>query len=78
MSSPADGPASDGLEGLLDLEDIDPGLFRGRISGEPGRRLFGGQVAAQALVAAGGRPRPARRPTRCTPTSCGPATRASR
>ena len=26
MSSPADGPASDGLEGLLDLEDIDPGL----------------------------------------------------
>ena len=53
MSSPADGPASDGLEGLLDLEDIDPGLFRGRISGKPGRRLFGGQVAAQALVAAG-------------------------
>jgi acyl-CoA thioesterase II len=52
VSSPADGPASDGLEGLLDLEDIDPGLFRGRISGEPGRRLFGGQVAAQALVAA--------------------------
>ena len=52
VSSPADGPASGGLKGLLDLEDIDPGLFRGPISGEPGRRLFGGQVAAQALVAA--------------------------
>jgi acyl-CoA thioesterase-2 len=38
---------------LLDLERIDNDLFRGR--NEPGQRmrLFGGQVAAQALVAAG-------------------------
>ncbi len=45
-------PDPESLLDLLDLEDIDPGLFRGRISGAPGRRLFGGQVAAQALVAA--------------------------
>ena len=41
--------------------------------------MFGGQVAGQALVAAGthGRRRP-RASTRCTPTSCGRATRAAR
>jgi acyl-CoA thioesterase II len=42
----------DGLIDLLDLEDIDVDLFRTRHTGEPGHRLFGGQVAAQALVAA--------------------------
>ena len=52
MTDPAEGRALDGLQDLLDLEDIDPGLFRGAVSGQPGRRLFGGQVAAQALVAA--------------------------
>jgi len=52
VTLPAEGPAFDDLQSLLDLEDIDPGLFRGAVSGEPGRRLFGGQVAAQALVAA--------------------------
>ncbi len=38
---------------VLDLEEIDYNIFRGR--NEPARRgrLFGGQVAAQALVAAG-------------------------
>lgn len=41
------------LIGLLDLEALDRDLFRGH--NEPGQRvrLFGGQVAAQALVAAG-------------------------
>lgn len=41
------------LIALLDLEALDRDLFRGR--NEPGHRvrLFGGQVAAQALVAAG-------------------------
>jgi acyl-CoA thioesterase II len=45
-------PAPDALAGLLDLEDLDVDLFRSRDTGEPGHRLFGGQVAAQALVAA--------------------------
>jgi acyl-CoA thioesterase II len=40
------------LLGLLDLEGIDTDLFRSRAAGVPGHRLFGGQVAAQALVAA--------------------------
>ncbi|MGA2829180.1 MAG: acyl-CoA thioesterase domain-containing protein [Streptosporangiaceae bacterium] len=45
----------DGLRDLLevlDLENLDAGLFRSTAAGEPGHRLFGGQVAAQALVAA--------------------------
>ena len=47
------GPADlDALVGLLDLEDLDVDLFRSRDTVEPGHRLFGGQVAAQALVAA--------------------------
>lgn len=37
----------------LDLEAIDLDIFRGRNERERGPRLFGGQVAAQALVAAG-------------------------
>lgn len=42
----------DELLSLLDLEEIDPNIYRGH--NESGRtgRLFGGQVAAQALVAA--------------------------
>jgi acyl-CoA thioesterase-2 len=42
-----------GLLELLDLEEIDRNIYRGR--NESGRRLrlFGGQVAAQALAAAG-------------------------
>ncbi len=48
MSSPLEK-----LIALLDLEPIEVNIFRGR--NEPSRhsRLFGGQVAAQALVAAG-------------------------
>ena len=64
---------------LLDLEPLEVNLFRGRARETPHQRVFGGQVLAQALVAAG----PHRRPpsagcTRCTRTSCGPATRRSR
>ena len=40
--------------------------------------VFGGQVAAQALVAAGRTVDGDGRCTRCTPTSCGPAIRRSR
>jgi acyl-CoA thioesterase-2 len=41
-----------GLMAVLDLEPLDTQLFRSRSAGEPGFRLFGGQVCAQALVAA--------------------------
>jgi len=40
------------LVAILDLEPIEPDLFRSRRTGVAGRRLFGGEVAAQALVAA--------------------------
>ena len=40
------------LVSALDLERIEENLFRGRNTGEGFRRLFGGQVIAQALVAA--------------------------
>ncbi|HWG12128.1 MAG TPA: acyl-CoA thioesterase domain-containing protein [Streptosporangiaceae bacterium] len=40
------------LMAVLDLEFLDERLFRSQPAGEPGHRLFGGQVAAQALVAA--------------------------
>jgi len=49
-------PAQDKLDELLhclDLEAIDLDIFRGHNEREHGPRLFGGQVAAQALVAAG-------------------------
>ncbi len=42
----------DELVELLDLEEIDVNLFRGRSPKEERERVFGGQVAAQALVAA--------------------------
>ncbi|HEY9524603.1 MAG TPA: acyl-CoA thioesterase II [Thermopolyspora sp.] len=41
------------LLGLLDLEQIELDIFRGRSPEERIQRVFGGQVAAQALVAAG-------------------------
>jgi acyl-CoA thioesterase II len=37
---------------LLDLETIDKNVYRAMTPGEGGRRLFGGQVASQALRAA--------------------------
>jgi acyl-CoA thioesterase II len=55
---------SDSLEellDLLDLEQIEVNIFRGRSPDETVQRVFGGQVAGQALVAAG-RTVPADRP----------------
>ncbi|HVV13633.1 acyl-CoA thioesterase [Amycolatopsis sp.] len=50
----AEAPATGLLPVLdvLDLEPIELDIFRSRLSGEPGHRLFGGEVCAQALVAA--------------------------
>jgi len=45
--------ALDGLVGLLDLETLEVNLFRGISPPHSLPRVFGGQVAAQALVAAG-------------------------
>src|SRR5688572_518404 len=46
-------PALDALVDLLDLETIEVNIFRGRSPDEKRQRVFGGQVAGQALVAAG-------------------------
>ena len=51
----------DKLLDLLDLEQIEVNIFRGRSPDERVQRVFGGQVAGQALVAAG-RTVPADRP----------------
>jgi acyl-CoA thioesterase II len=54
--------ALDAVVSLLDLEQIEQDIFRGRSpEGERRQRVFGGQVAGQALVAAG-RTVPADRP----------------
>ncbi len=45
--------ALDKLLDLLDLEDLEVNLFRGHSPREDSQRVFGGQVAGQALVAAG-------------------------
>ena len=44
--------ALDELITLLDLEEIEVNVFRGRSPDEPRQRVYGGQVAGQALVAA--------------------------
>jgi acyl-CoA thioesterase II len=44
--------ALDDLIALLDLEAIEVNIFRGRSPDEDQQRVFGGQVAGQALVAA--------------------------
>jgi acyl-CoA thioesterase-2 len=46
-------PAEELLPGILDLERLEVDLFRGRSPREDLQRVFGGQVAGQALVAAG-------------------------
>jgi acyl-CoA thioesterase-2 len=43
----------DRLIELLDLEELEVNIFRGRNPPEDRQRVFGGQVAGQALVAAG-------------------------
>ena len=45
--------ALDGLLALLDLEELEVNLFRGRSPQDRSQRVFGGQVVGQALVAAG-------------------------
>jgi acyl-CoA thioesterase II len=45
--------APDTLTDILDLERLEVDLFRGRSPHEQQQRVFGGQVAAQSLVAAG-------------------------
>jgi len=45
-------PAVDALIELLDLEAIEVNIFRGNSPDENRQRVFGGQVAGQALVAA--------------------------
>ncbi|WP_298209801.1 acyl-CoA thioesterase II [Ferrimicrobium sp.] len=45
--------ALDDLIALLDLEPIEVNIFRGQSPREDRQRVFGGQVAGQALVAAG-------------------------
>jgi len=48
------GKSLDAVVELLDLEQIETDIFRGRSpEGERRQRVFGGQVAGQALVAAG-------------------------
>ena len=47
------GSPVDHLVDLLDLEQIELNIFRGRSPEESLQRTFGGQVAGQALVAAG-------------------------
>ena len=47
------GSALDALVGLLDLERLEVNLFRGVSPQDDRQRVFGGQVAGQALVAAG-------------------------
>ena len=44
--------AVDALVGLLDLERIEERIFRGQSPNDMRQRVFGGQVAGQALVAA--------------------------
>ncbi len=50
---PAAGDPVDELLDVLDLERIEVDVFRGRSPREERQRVFGGQVAGQALVAAG-------------------------
>ncbi len=51
--SPADQAGLDRLVELLDLERIEVDIFRGQQPETDLQRVFGGQVAAQALMAAG-------------------------
>jgi acyl-CoA thioesterase-2 len=61
VAGPGGQAAVDGLVQLLDLEEIDRDIFRGVSTRSRWMRVFGGQVAGQALVAAG-RTVPADRP----------------
>jgi acyl-CoA thioesterase II len=60
--SASDGHSADALLDLLDLEEIDRDLYRANFVFPDPFRLYGGQVAAQALRAAGLSVDPGRRP----------------
>ena len=51
-SAPRHAPGLAPLLDALDLEQIELDIFRSRAATQPGQRLFGGEVCAQALVAA--------------------------
>ena len=51
VAQPGETPAAE-LMGVLDLEERGPDLFVGTTPSTPLQRIFGGQVAAQALTAA--------------------------
>jgi acyl-CoA thioesterase-2 len=53
LNVPSGQEVVDGLVGLLDLEQIEENIFRGVSPNVSLQRVFGGQVAGQALVAAG-------------------------
>jgi acyl-CoA thioesterase II len=53
VSSPESEASIEALLDLLDPEVIDVDLYRGRSPATAQQRVFGGQVAAQALIAAG-------------------------
>ncbi len=65
------------LIAILDLERLETDLFRGQNPKTGWRRVFGGQVVAQALVAATRTCRRTGRSIRCTPISCCRAIRGS-
>ncbi len=53
MANAGNQESLDLLVSVLDLEELELNLFRGRTPKEDRLRVFGGQVAGQALVAAG-------------------------
>jgi len=53
MTQPPNQDTLNELVSVLDLEELDLNLYRGRTPEEDRIRVFGGQVAGQALVAAG-------------------------
>ena len=52
MSAQPPVPEENELVAILNLEQIDLDLYRGFTPAREGRRIYGGQVVAQALTAA--------------------------
>ena len=52
MTGLRDGSQAASLMAVLDLEEREPGLYVGQTPRTPLQRIFGGQVAGQALMAA--------------------------
>jgi len=70
MSDPQGQAALDQLVAILDLEELELNLFRGRTPKEDRVRVFGGQVADRRWWRPGARSRTGWSCIRCTPTSC--------